>query len=172
MNIVLIGMMGSGKSSVGRLVAEKLKWKFIDVDRRIEEEQNDTIARLFEMRGESAFREIEKNAVARFSAEDGAVIATGGGAPCFEENWNALSRNGTIGWLKASPETLAQRLKKSGARSRPLLKGTLTVERLSRLCSERRIFYQKADLTIDVDGLDREEIAEKITRLALSEKKP
>ena len=167
MNIVLIGMMGSGKSTVGRLAAKKLQWEFYDSDRRIEEEEKMTISDIFEKKGEPAFRKIEERVVGNLIRENECVIAVGGGAPLSEENWRAFGINSTVLWLKVKPEILYKRLEHGGLKIRPLLKDSLSVERLSQILKDREPFYSRASLAIDTSGLEPEEAAEKVLELAI-----
>ena len=171
MNLVLIGMMGSGKSTVGKIMAGKLKWKFLDSDRLIEQEEKRSIPEIFQGDGEASFREKEKKMIVRLAREDRCVIAAGGGAPVSPEFWDAVSKSSSVIWLKAKPETLFTRLKDGGAKSRPLLADSLSVEKISRILKAREPFYQKANWTIETDGLKPEEAADKILRLSLVKSK-
>ncbi len=165
MNIVLIGMMGSGKSTVGKIAAGKLKWAFYDTDQAVEKEAKMSVADIFQKQGEAAFRAKEKGVIARLIQQNNSVIAAGGGAPLFEENWKAFSKNSTVIWLKAKPETLFARLSRGGARVRPLLEDGLSVEKIAEMLKEREPFYKKATVTIEVDHLKPEQAAENIVSL-------
>jgi shikimate kinase len=165
MNIVLIGMMGSGKTTVGRLLARKLKRKFYDSDKTIEEDSQRSVPDIFQTQGEDAFRALERQAILKLMSEDNAVIATGGGAALSEDNWKAFGQ-ALVVWLKARPETLEARLKRGGSALRPLLKD-FSLDRLSALNKERSPFYNRASLAVDTDQLEPEETADKIARLAL-----
>lgn len=158
-------MMGSGKSAVGRLLAGKLMWKFYDSDSIIESEQKMTVPEIFSQKGESAFREIEKDTIARLSRQDNCVIATGGGAPAREENWKFFGPNSAVVWLKGSPQALFRRLERGGGKTRPLLKDSFSLEKISEILKGREKFYQKAGFTVETDGLEPEETADKIMRL-------
>ncbi|MBI1979321.1 MAG: shikimate kinase [Elusimicrobia bacterium] len=163
MNIVLIGMMGSGKSAVGKKVAERLRRAFYDIDALIEKEEGQTIAQIFAQKGEPAFRNLEKKMIEQATRNDGSVIATGGGAPCDKENWELLSRNGFIVWLKASPVKLLERIKKKSLSARPLLVDQRDpLQTITDLLKKREPFYAKAHQTIETDQSDRDETAEKI----------
>src|ERR1044071_8829345 len=102
MIIVLIGFMGSGKSSVGRLLAKRLGWTFFDTDLLVEKQVGRPVADIIQTMGEPAFREVEKRAVQLVSLSHSGVIATGGGVPLDSDNMKALSQNGEIIWLKVS----------------------------------------------------------------------
>lgn len=164
-------MMGSGKSSVGKKAAQKLKWDFFDVDQLIEKEQKKTVAQIFEGQSEEAFRKLETEMIERVSHFDRCIISTGGGAPCREENWKAFSSDSSrIIWLKAKPESLLDRLKKSKPGTRPLLKDSLSLDRIQALVAQREPFYSKAHHTLDTDGLSVPQIVEKIVQFAQVEK--
>jgi len=120
-NIVLVGFMGTGKTSVGKILAEKLKRPVIDVDRRIEKSRRQTIGEIFEKHGEPYFRELEKSVILQVSREKGTVITTGGGAVLDPQNLAALKAGGWVVALFAKPETVFQRVGRS--KQRPLLKG-------------------------------------------------
>ncbi|MHB8682643.1 MAG: shikimate kinase [Acidimicrobiales bacterium] len=162
--LVLVGMMGAGKSTVGRLVAERLGWRFVDVDAVVEREAGTTIAELFATRGEDAFRVAESTALAAVLADDGhdAVVSVGGGAVVAEANRRALRDAGTVVWLRARPETLARRV--GDGLDRPLLAGTTDpATRLEALAQARRQHYEAvADVVVDVDELSVEEVASRV----------
>jgi len=109
-NIVLIGLMGSGKSAVGRTIAKKLGRRFIDTDRYLERKTGKTIAEIFEQDGEATFRSLEKEIIKKISQYIGMVIATGGGAIKDLENFNYLKNSGWIITLYASPSVLYERI--------------------------------------------------------------
>ena len=155
-------MMGSGKSTVGKLIAKKLKMKFFDSDKLIEEDQGKTISEIFQAQGEPAFRVLEKSMIAKLANEKDAVIATGGGAPLAQENWQAFGQKGLVVWLKAKAESLHARLNQGGSKARPILKDSFSVEKISQILNERSPFYNKANFTIETDLLVPEETAEKI----------
>ncbi|OGR84756.1 MAG: hypothetical protein A2901_05635 [Elusimicrobia bacterium RIFCSPLOWO2_01_FULL_54_10] len=158
-------MMGSGKSTVGRLIAAKLKWKFYDSDKVIEDEQKMTVAEIFAAKGEAAFRELETRVLSRLAREADCVIATGGGAPTVETNWKFFGEKSAVVWLKSSPETLLRRLERGGAQSRPLLKDALSKEKILEILKNRERFYQRAGFVVESDGLEPQETADKIFRL-------
>lgn len=157
-NIVLVGFMGSGKSSVGRLVADRLGWKFIDTDEEVEKCTGLTIREIFDRYGEPEFRKLEKREVARAAKFWPAVIATGGGAMLDEENVKALSETGWLIWLKVSPEAVLERIR--DASSRPLL--SRERESLASFLEERERRYRLADVAIETSGRGIEEVAEQI----------
>lgn len=169
MNIVLIGLMGSGKSAVGRLLAERLGRPFIDTDQWIEEQAGRTIADLFETQGEAAFREREAQVIAAVAARDGQVIATGGGAVLRLENREALRRTGLVIWLDAPPEALYHRARTQGLERRPLLAGPNPLGRLRALAESRAGAYQAAaHLRVKTDSKLPAAIVEEIVALLSS----
>ena len=161
MNIVLMGFMGTGKSSVGKILAEKLGWSFFDTDEMIEKQTGFTVAQIFQKSGESAFREFEAQTVSLVSLMDRAVIATGGGVPLREENVDALERNGVTVCLEAKPETVLERLKES-VDVRPLLEGKDPYLKIHELLSARRAAYARARHKVPTDDLSPQQVAEKV----------
>ena len=161
MNVALIGMMGSGKTAVGRKLALKLGWKFADSDQRIEVETNMTIAEIFARFGEPHFRSLEKDMIRRICREEKLVIATGGGAPLDEENWRNLKNRAQIFWLDAGVETLCRRLQDS-ALARPLIQTGDLRAKLKDLLAARAHLYARADHRIETDELTEDEVANRI----------
>lgn len=161
-NIVLIGFMGTGKSSVGRLLAKRLRMAWVDLDHAIEDREGRKIKDIFEKEGEPYFRKIEKEAVEHFSSKRDQVITTGGGAVLDPDNLQALKKNGILITLVASPETIYERVKNS--KKRPLLnKKEDLLEEITALLEKRRPFYQKSDYYFNTDGKN----ASQVTRLIL-----
>ena len=149
-NIVLIGFMGTGKSTVGKILARRLGRPLVDIDRRIEEAQKKKISDIFENEGEGAFRQLEKDMIRGVAAVSGQVVTTGGGAVIDPENIRELRKNGLLIALAATPETIYQRVKDS--RHRPLLKSSDKMAELRRLLELRQPMYAKADVTFHTDG--------------------
>lgn len=160
-NIVLIGFMGTGKSSVGKVLAKRLGRAWVDIDQKIEESQKKKIADLFEKEGEAHFRNLEKEMVHQVSQGAGLVITTGGGVVLDAENMQALKKNGVLIALAATPETIFHRVKDS--RHRPLLKTTDPLGEIRRLLSVRQPLYEKADHYFHTDGKNASQVAELIT---------
>ena len=131
MNLVLTGFMGTGKTTVGRRVAEALNAAFLDVDATIEKETGHSVRHIFEIHGEAHFRALERDTIARLAAWDHAVISTGGGALLHPENRAALKKNGYLICLTARTGTLLERLKDD--MTRPLLAGEDPAGRIERL---------------------------------------
>lgn len=155
--VVLIGFMGSGKSSVGRELARRFGAPFVDVDERIESAAGSSIRDLFAREGEPAFREREKAALREALSVKGCVIATGGGAFSDEENRALLRSYAPVVYLEAAVETLLARL--AGDLGRPLLRGGDREEVVRELLSRRIPGYRTADLTVRTDGRTVEEVA-------------
>lgn len=155
--IFLIGYMGSGKSSMGTRLAEKLGLSFIDMDHHIEEKYRKTVAQIFEELGQDEFRKIEQECLHEVAEFENCVIATGGGAPCFFDNMEYMNKLGLTIYLKLSPEQLAERLENSRAGKRPLIAGKSGDELRAFIKNgliSREVFYEKATLT--VSGSDDE----------------
>jgi shikimate kinase len=155
--IVLVGFMGSGKSSVGRQLARRFGAPFVDVDERIESAAGSPIRDLFAREGEPAFREREKAALRDALSVKGRVIATGGGAFSDEENRVLLRSYAPVVYLEAAVETLLGRL--AGDLGRPLLRGGDREEVVRELLSRRDPWYRTADITVRTDGRTVEEVA-------------
>ena len=149
-SIALVGMMGAGKSSVGRRLAKRLDLPFVDADSEIEAAAGLSIAEMFETYGEPYFRDGERRVLARLIDGPVQVIATGGGAFIDERSRAALLERCIVFWLDAEIETLATRVARSDRR--PLLRGQDPHEALSRLAAERRPVYALADHRIAVDA--------------------
>lgn len=158
-NIVIIGLMGSGKSTVGRLVAQMLGFHFADTDHMIIEEAGCSIPEIFAREGESGFRLRESAALRSLLGRRHCVIATGGGIVTQERNRYLLRHLGFITWLEADPKLLARRT--AGNNDRPLLRGEEPpLQKLERLLAERKPLYKElADLRIQTDDLSQQESA-------------
>jgi shikimate kinase len=146
--VVLVGLSGSGKSTVGRRLARSLGRPFVDTDAMVEAAAGEDIPRIFATAGEAAFRALERAAVAQAIAGPPAVIATGGGAPVDEGNRAALWRGNLVIWLDAPISTLVARLGSGGA-GRPLLAGEDPAPRLAALAEAREAIYRQAHARID-----------------------
>lgn len=148
-NVILIGFMGVGKTSLGRLLATKLGRAFIDLDEKIENDAKLSIPEIFEKYGEKHFRELEKAAVREVSQRRNIVIATGGGTVKDAENLQLLKDSGVIVCLTTEPEEILRRTAKRG--ERPVLDGggNERLETIKKLLTERQQFYSQADFQID-----------------------
>lgn len=151
--IVLVGLMGAGKTQIGRLLAEKLNWQFLDADEAIEEAAGCPIRDIFDQFGESKFREIEQRVIGELLDRQPFVLATGGGA-FIQDNVRALIKEkGLSLWLKADLTTLWQRT--SNTKHRPLLQTDDRARVLNDLMLQRYPVYAQADLKVDTDELNR-----------------
>lgn len=159
-NIILIGFMGAGKTTTGRLLAARLGRHFIDVDRKIELENNMSVSELFNHQGEDSFRRKEADMIARVTRYKNVVIATGGGAVMFAENVMRLRQNGVVIALTASLEVILER---TGRRNtRPLLERPDREEYVARLLQERAAVYAIADYTVDTSISSPPQVTERI----------
>lgn len=159
--VTLTGFMGTGKSTVGRRLAEALERPFIDTDAEIELRAGMTILDLFSRHGEPHFRALERDVIADVVTRD-AVIATGGGAIVDDVNYRAMHAAGPIVCLTATPEAILARTAKD--RSRPLLRDADREARVRTLLSERAGAYARADLTIDTSELAVGQVIQRIRR--------
>lgn len=163
-NIYLIGFMGCGKSTIARILSEKLGVPQVEMDEQIVREQGMPITEIFEKYGEEHFRDIETDLVRRLQAQTGVVVSCGGGAVLREENRKMMKESGAIVWLTAQPETILERVKHSV--DRPVLNGHMNVEYITELMAKRHDCYEAAaDFHVSTDGKSREEICEEIMEL-------
>jgi len=163
LNIFLIGMMGSWKSTVGKKLATSLDLQFIDTDDEIEEVTGQVVADIFKDRGEAQFREMETAYFVEKSLQRGYVISTGGGIVITEANREALKNNGVTFLLKASPETLSNRIKIT--EKRPLLHDEDPLMELSKIWKERESFYtSSAQFIIETDRLNPHQVTQEILK--------
>ncbi len=154
--IVLVGYMGSGKTTVGKALSKETGMMFYDLDWYIENRMHTTVSKLFTERGEEAFRKIEYNMLHEVAEFEDVIISCGGGTPCFFDNMDYLNQQGDVVYLKASPETLYKHLLMAKV-ERPLLKGKSPEELIAYITEhlkERAPFYEKARYTLDVNVLD------------------
>ena len=161
MNVVLFGFMGVGKTTVGRLLAPRLGYRFIDSDTEAEREMGMKVSEAFTLLGEPEFRAAERRVITRLSRGNGQVIALGGGAVLDPGNVEALRRTGRMILLTASPEEISLRTR--GDSSRPLLAGGDKLSRIRALVEERRERYiAAADMVVDTNGVPPIRVAEAI----------
>ncbi len=162
MNIILIGFMGAGKTTVGNVVAERLNQPLFDTDQLIEQQAGMSISKIFEVYGENEFRRLETEMLKEnLSASKDWVLSVGGGLPLKEENRGLLKKMGIVVYLRVQPDTVLQRLR--GDKSRPLLQGVDVKQKVESLLRQRGSIYEEgADIVIDVDGKTPENIGQEI----------
>ncbi|WP_313731546.1 shikimate kinase [Cohnella nanjingensis] len=166
-NVVLVGFMGTGKSTVSKLLADRLGWSRIDTDDEIARRAGRSIPEIFANEGESAFRELESAVIRDVLAGERRIVATGGGAVLREENRAAMLADGLVVALTADRETLLRRVIAGGeAAGRPLLAGDAEA-RIDALLAARRHAYDFAHVAVDTSGRTPEEIAELVLREVL-----
>ncbi len=159
-NVVLVGLMGAGKTSVGQELAQKLSYEFWDTDAIIEQTQGVKISEIFKTKGEVFFRELEKATIAKISQEEKKVISTGGGSLEQIENLKNLKKNGLTVYLKASPETLFSRV--ITETHRPLLQTENPLAKLEELLEKREKNYLLSDIIVLTENKTIDEIANEI----------
>lgn len=164
-NIALVGFMGAGKSSVGRVLARRTGLLFCDLDTEIEREVGLAIPEIFARHGEPFFREQERSALAALCSGSQRVIACGGGTLLDPRNREIVRERCVSVWLRASTEELLRRVTARPLPARPLLQGAEPGQIIPELLRAREATYQGADLTVLTDGLDVFEVAEEIRRL-------
>jgi shikimate kinase len=165
MNLYLIGYRGSGKTSVGRLLADQLQWQHFDCDATIVELAGKSIARIFADHGEEAFRQWESKVVAVAASDQQMVVSLGGGALIEMENRDRINSSGKCVWLRIKPATAWERIQQdnSTAENRPALTGLSGLEEVQTLIARRQPLYEEcADFTVDVDQLSLNEVADRI----------
>jgi len=160
-NLVLTGFMGTGKTAIGRVLAQRLNMDFVDTDQEIEALAGMTVNEIFARRGEEYFRRIEEEAVKKAASRQHCVIATGGGVVLRPQNVQALRESGYIVCLKASPEVICERVKDQ---LRPLLLPDGSEKRIREILTQREPFYREADWWLDTSFLDLETAVERIKK--------
>ena len=162
-SLYLVGMMGSGKTSTGRPLAERLGYGFVDADAVIEQAAGCSIPEIFERDGEAGFRSLESQVLSAISQRHSLVVATGGGVVTQPENWGLL-HSGIVIWLDVVPDQLLHRLN-ADSTVRPLLQTTDPEASLNTLLNERRPLYGEADLTVVINDETPEAVADGILQL-------
>jgi shikimate kinase len=166
-NVILAGFMGTGKTTVGKILAQQLKKRFVDMDSIIEERAGKSISRIFEEDGEAHFRAMERNLVQELSAQNGLVIAAGGGIVLNPDNIMDFSSTGRIICLLASEKEIIRRVSSSTAR--PLLEEGDKLQRVKDLMNKRRPFYEAIRDRVDTSGLTPAEVVEIILLMLTNE---
>ncbi len=159
-NIALIGFMGAGKTSVGRLVAEQLHFDYLDTDELIQSRTGRTITEIFSTDGEPAFRKMEQELVAELAARTKTVIATGGGLPVNPQNLAGLKTHALVVCLWASPEKIWERVKNQT--HRPLLQDADPQKKIRDLLAAREPFYKQADVLLNTELRSIREVAQQV----------
>jgi len=167
-NLILTGFMGTGKSSVGRALAERLGWELVDFDAELEQRFGRPVARIFAEEGEAAFRAAEAELCRGLTPGTGLVVATGGGTAVDPANRTELEARGVLVCLTAEPGVLLERLRAAGTTTRPLLDGDAEGA-IRRLLAARAPAYEAIRLRVDTTGLDVDSVADRVLRLYRSE---
>lgn len=158
--IVLIGMMGSGKTTIGKLLGEKLTLRSIDIDVIIEQNEKRTVSEIFQNEGEKYFRNIERETIKKNFTNKDLIISLGGGAFEDQLTQELLLKNSTVIYLKTSPNVILERIKNNT--NRPLLKNQMTVEKIRSIILQRQKNYELANITILTDNKNTDKIVEEI----------
>ncbi|MCD8377480.1 MAG: shikimate kinase [Candidatus Gastranaerophilales bacterium] len=162
-NIVLTGLMGAGKSTVGKTLAQKLPdFVFVDIDEEIEKSEKMSVSEIFKTKSEEYFRELETKTIKHISSQKNMIISVGGGAFESEVNRQNLTKNGIVFYLYAPTSILFERIKNNS--NRPLLKCNNPLSKLEELLKKRENNYKKSHYTIDTTNKTKEEITEEILR--------
>ncbi len=154
--IILIGYMGAGKTTVGKALGKELGMMFYDLDWYIESRMRKTVSQIFAEKGESGFREIERNMLHEVAEFENIILSCGGGTPCFFDNMEYMNGQGPVVYLKASPDVLYKHLL-MGKGDRPLLKNKThdeLIQFITEQLAQREKFYSQAAYTLDVNLMD------------------
>ena len=162
-NLVLTGMMGVGKSTIGKKLAKKLKFKFVDIDQIIEKKEKNTIKEIFENKSENYFRKVEKKITLEELKKNNLVIALGGGAFINTSIRKKIKDSSVSFWLDLKVESLLDRLK--NVTKRPLLDQNQLEESINKIYSERKKIYNESDYKIKCNSMNKNEIVYKIIKL-------
>ncbi len=169
-NIVLVGFMGTGKTTIATAVANRLKMRYVSTDDLIEKKEKRTINEIFQKSGESYFRDVESSVIRDVSCMEGLVIDTGGGSVMREENMSYLKSGGIVVCLSADEDAVMERTKKY--KHRPLLNVEDPKRRIRDLLAKRAPFYAKADHTIDTGKFTAKQVVEKIVEIIQNVRQP
>lgn len=167
LNIILVGLPGAGKTSVGRGAARLLNRPFIDFDTEIEHRQHASIAEIFANRGEPYFRSLELDFTRELAGSRGMVLSPGGGWVTNPEAVELLRNDGRMIYLRAAPTTVFSRMAAGRAR-RPLVEGPDGITKLMQLYEARRPLYEQADFVLDTEVIDKSEVIARVQQYALS----
>ncbi|MFN3402966.1 MAG: shikimate kinase [Cytophagaceae bacterium] len=161
MRIYLIGLPGSGKSTIGRQLSLEMKMTFVDTDEEIIKQEGNSIKEIFEKRGENYFRKVESEVLKKVSQIENVIISTGGGTPCFFDNMKVIKENGKSIFIDVSPEEIVSRMWATGNQNRPMTEGKSKEELrefLSAKLKERFGFYNQADYHLKGNNLSTKDI--------------
>lgn len=167
MIIFLVGYMASGKSSLGKKLARRLRYKFVDTDSVIETRENAEIADIMKYEGEDYFRALEAEVLRDVSSADNTVVSTGGGMPMFRDNMEFMQEEGVTVYLKRSAEQIVSRLTPYGKHKRPKLRNLNDEELkeyIAKSLGERDVVYSQSKITVDCEHLSDDEIVENIIK--------
>ena len=166
-NIILVGFMASGKSSVGRALARRTGWPRIDADDEIVSRAGKPISDIFRDSGEDAFRELEREVTTDICNETGRIIAAGGGSFIDEQNRQTMLELGTVFYLSARPDTIHRRVTRGNPNApvRPMLAGGDPLKRITELLKQRAPVYANAHHAVETDGLSPEQVAHEIIKI-------
>lgn len=167
--VILVGFMGSGKSTVGALLAERLGWDFVDFDERIEREQGRSIREIFRDEGEPFFRSLEAELTERVKDRREIVLAPGGGWITQPDLVERLRGGSRMIWLRVSPDVAYRRCGERPGQTRPLLATDAPLETIRAMLAARRRLYEQADAWVDTDARTPREVADEIERLLREE---
>lgn len=162
-NIYLVGFMGTGKTTVGKILANKLSKEFVEMDYLIEQKEGQKITDIFKEKGEAYFRKLENDLLLKISSQSDLVVSCGGGLVCNEKNLRLLENTGYVFSLFASPSVIFERVK--GSADRPLLNVEDPLGRINELLKLRAPYYQKIGRRIDTDSLSPQTTADSILSL-------
>jgi len=166
-NVVLVGLSGSGKTSIGRAAARALNWPFIDFDTEIEHREHASVQDIFSRHGEAYFRQLEQDLTRELAGCSGTIMSAGGGWVTNREAVALLRPTGRIVYLRASPEMLVRRLATARVR-RPLLEVPDPLAALNKMYESRRALYEQADLVIETEVFDRKQLIQQVRLYAMS----
>lgn len=162
-NLLLIGFMGTGKSTIARQLSQKLSLPFFEMDQYIAEIEGKEISKIFEENGEAYFRDLETSLLKKLLSKSGTIISCGGGITLCNENIQEMKNHGIVILLTATPETILQRVKYNN--SRPILNGKKNIHDISKLMEERKANYLKAaDIIISTDSKNLSQICHEILK--------